>query len=90
MHVTVKLYGELRRYRPASAEGAPHHPFSVQVPAAATISTLLNALKIPPDLINAAAVNKEAVPVDSTLQPDDEVALFPPTAGGGHPSPSQP
>ncbi len=82
--VSVKLYGLLRSYRPATAVGAPHHPFALTLPAATTIADLTNQLGIPDGFVNAAAVNETAVitPDGHTLHDGDEVSLFPPTVGG--------
>lgn len=82
MEVEVKLYGTLRRYRPESAVGAPHHPFTTTLPTGAMVSTLARHLGIPDGLINVAAVNGETVDVTTPLQKGDEINLFPPAAGG--------
>lgn len=82
MKIEVKLYGLLRRHRPKTAVGAPHHPFSVSVPAGATVMDLLLALEIPDGLLNAASVNQQAVELDTVLHENDRVSLFPPSAGG--------
>jgi len=82
VEVEVKLYAVLRRYRPDSAGGAKHHPFLVTLPAGATIRTLTESLKIPEDLVTAAARNDEVVDLGAPLQEGDKVGLFPPSAGG--------
>ena len=82
MEVEVKLYAVLRRYRPDTVGGAKHHPFVFTLPAGATISTLTELLKIPEDLVTAAALNDDAVDVDTLLLDGDKVGLFPPSAGG--------
>jgi molybdopterin converting factor small subunit len=82
MQIEAKLYGTLRRHRPESAPGAPHHPFSVTLPDPATVETLLSQLGIPDGAINAAAVNDQAVELSAALTQGDRVSLFPPSAGG--------
>ena len=82
MDVQVKLYGALRRYRPAGAPGEPHTPCAVALPPAATVETLLAHLRIPDGLASAAAVNDAAVETDHPLHDGDRVSLFPPSAGG--------
>ena len=82
MEVTVKLYGTLRGHRPASAKGAPHHPFTMQLPEGATLSELSARLGILEEYVNAAAVNGEAAEDDAVLTDGDQVRLFPPAAGG--------
>jgi molybdopterin converting factor small subunit len=81
MDVKVRLYGALRRYRPANVPGAPHLPFSLTLPPGATLETLQQHLHIPDGLVNAA-INNEAVEISTPLKPGDRVSLFPPVAGG--------
>ena len=80
----MRLYGSLRdQYRPKTAGGAPHHPFSVSVPDTATLQTLLTALGISDGLVQTTAVNGEsAVALTQPLAPNDDIRLFPPIAGG--------
>lgn len=80
--IQVKLYGNLRRYRPKSAGGAPHHPFSVEVADSATVADLITALQIPEGLTAVISVNKIESPLETSLTPNAQVSLFPPTAGG--------
>ncbi len=82
IHITVRLYGTLRQYRPAETTGAPHHPFTLSVPANQTIDDLRLRLGIPDGLVTAAALNDDAVEVAALLQDGDSVAMFPPSAGG--------
>ncbi|MFO7664304.1 MAG: MoaD/ThiS family protein [Chloroflexota bacterium] len=81
MDVEVRLYGALRRHRPADISGAPHLPFSLTLPTGATLDTLCQQLQIPDGFINAA-VNSEAVEISYPLKDGDRVSLFPPVAGG--------
>lgn len=85
MNVEVRLYGTLRRYRPAALPGAPHHPFAFALPDGATVESLLTALLIPDGLVHAAAVNGAAVELAASLGDGDGVSLFPPSAGGAWP-----
>jgi sulfur carrier protein ThiS len=82
VEVEVKLYGSIRHYRPPTAAGAPHHPFTMTVPGGATTTTLAELLFIPEGLVSAAAVNGEAVSHGTILKEGDKVSLFPPAAGG--------
>jgi molybdopterin converting factor small subunit len=82
MQLTVKLYGTLRKYRPESASGAPHHPFDLSIPENSTINDLARYLKIVDGAVNAAAVNGDAVGNETVLRDGDAVSLFPPSAGG--------
>lgn len=80
--VEVKLYGQLRRYRPEGVTGAAHQPFVWQLAAGDTAVSLAHTLGIPDGLVNAVAVNGTAVPPDAFLHPGDKISLFPPSAGG--------
>ncbi len=82
MDLTVKLYGSLRKYRPDSAAGASHQPFPISLPENSTVIDLMQALKIEDGLVNAAAVNGEAVENNTVLKDGEVVRLFPPAAGG--------
>lgn len=82
MKVTVKLYGTLRKYRPESAPGAPHHPFTCSLPENNTVNDLMQALEIVAGAVNATAVNGDAVGNDAVLNDGDDVSFFPPSAGG--------
>ena len=75
----------LRAHRPPTAAGLPHHPFTLTIPAATTLASLLDHLDIPDGFVTAAAVNNTAVSDPLTtisLHPNDQVSLFPPSAGG--------
>lgn len=83
--ISVRLYGMLRTYRPTTAAGLPHNPFSLTVPTETTLARLLDHLDIPDGFVTAAAVNNTAVSDPLTtinLHPNDQVSLFPPSAGG--------
>jgi sulfur carrier protein ThiS len=81
VEIEVKLYGQLRRYRPEGAPGAPHQPFKWQTMGCTAVS-LAHELGIPDGLVNAVAVNGTAVDLTAPLRPGDQVSLFPPSAGG--------
>ncbi|HRQ40160.1 MAG TPA: MoaD/ThiS family protein [Chloroflexota bacterium] len=81
MEVEVKLYGQLRRYRPEGVAGAPHQPFKWLLVGGTAVS-LAHELGIPDGLVNAVAVNGTAVDLDTPLHAADKVSLFPPSAGG--------
>lgn len=82
MNVEVRLYGALRRYRPPEAAASFPQPFTVVLPAGATVDSLSLRLGIPDGVVSAAAVNNEAVESETVLQDGDRVSLFPPSAGG--------
>ena len=82
MKVEVRLYGTLRRYRPADVPGAVHAPFAAALPGGATVDTLVAQLGIPDGMASATAVNDEVAELDHALRDGDRVSLFPPAAGG--------
>ena len=79
MRVCVRLYATLARF---SAGGLPGTPFTVEVPADATLSDLLDLLKVPPKETKITFVNGIIHELDWKLEPEDEVGIFPPIAGG--------
>ncbi|KAA3663087.1 MAG: molybdopterin synthase sulfur carrier subunit [Chloroflexi bacterium] len=75
----------LRQYRPETAGGAPHHPFSVVIDAPAVVKDVLVQLKLPDDLVMVTAVNEQTIDdFETPLQAGDIVSFFPPVAGGAH------
>jgi molybdopterin converting factor small subunit len=80
--VTVKLYGVLRKHRPARTPGAKHHSFDLDLQNGATVAELAADLGITPGSFSAVAINGETAGEDTMLQDGDEVRLFPPSAGG--------
>lgn len=81
MRVEVRLYGALRRYRPAGAT-ASSLSFVVELPPGATVDDLSRQLGILEGFVSAAAVNDEAVESSAVLRDGDRLGLFPPSAGG--------
>jgi hypothetical protein len=82
IHVTVRLHGALRQYRPADAPGAPHHPFTLTVDAPLSVEAIAQRLAIPDGLLAGAAVNGETAELTAPVGDGDMVAFFPPSAGG--------
>lgn len=80
MTVRVQLFATLAAYLPAGS--AERGGASVEVPDGATLSDLVAALGIPADLPRLALVNGREAEPGHRLAPGDEVALFPPLAGG--------
>lgn len=81
MQITVKLYGTLRRYRPATGDRR-HAPFALEIGSGATVSEALKQLGISSEIVSAVAVNGEQAGFDTILKVGDTIHLFPPTAGG--------
>jgi molybdopterin converting factor small subunit len=82
MEITVKLYGVLRRHRPAGIDGAPHHPFTVSLPERATVDDLRALINLGNGHITAVAVNGASAEMTTVLHNSDVVSFFPPAAGG--------
>ena len=79
MRIRVKLFAALGRY---VADRAPGMPFEKEVPDGFTLADLVGNLKLPPEEVKVFFVNGRARPVDWSLEPDDEVGIFPLVAGG--------
>lgn len=79
MHVTVKLYATLQRYAQGKLAGTP---FEVELPDEATVRSLLDRLKIPPQETRTTFVNGIIQEQDWKLQDGDAVGMFPPIGGG--------
>jgi len=79
MKVYVKLFATLRDYFPelSIAEKLP-----VELPAGATVASLIQALQLPRDQVKLVYVNGRLRADDALLQPGDEIGIFPPVGGG--------
>lgn len=73
MKVTVKLFASLRKF------GADEQV--IELPENATIDDAIDSLHIPKTAL-LRIVNGEHCPSKHTLKDGDELALFPPIAGG--------
>lgn len=78
----VKLYATLRRHAPQIPLGKP---VEVDLPAGATIGDLVEHLQFAPDEVKLCFVNGVQQDADYIIQEEDEIALFPPIAGGASP-----
>ena len=79
MKVEVRLFATLRPYLPAAADG---DGVSLELPAGATVRDVVESLKIPGELACLTVVNGHDADLEQILAPGDELALFPPLAGG--------
>ncbi|MFH1293644.1 MAG: MoaD/ThiS family protein [Pseudomonadota bacterium] len=79
MQVRVKLFANLCRY---FSNVLPGIPFEVEMPEGTTLSDLVNRLKLPHEEVKVFFVNGRARFLDWTLEPGDEVGIFPLVAGG--------
>jgi sulfur carrier protein ThiS len=79
MLVRVKLFTSLADYVPGIKPG---EPFEVRVQDSATLSDLLNQLKLPQEEAKLLFVNGLAKSPDYLLQNNDEVGIFTLIGGG--------
>ena len=84
MWVTVKLYASLSDYLPSHAQR--EHAVSLEFPETATLSQLLENMRLPDDQVHLVLLNGVYVePEERTttrLSEGDAVAVWPPIAGG--------
>jgi len=74
MNVKVKLFASLRSFGPDEQV--------LELPDQMTIDEVVQLLRIPATIRLLRIVNGEHRPADHVLKDGDELALFPPIAGG--------
>jgi molybdopterin synthase catalytic subunit len=74
MRVTVKLYATLRNFGPEEQQR--------ELPENSTIEDVINMLKLPEKMPILKIVNGEHRDPKYLLKDGDEIAFFPPIAGG--------
>ncbi len=79
IEIQVKLYATLRRYRPELKVG---EALSIQVPEGTSVGQVIAAVGIPPETVRKVFSRGRSVEEDHVLVNGDDVALFPPVAGG--------
>jgi molybdopterin synthase sulfur carrier subunit len=79
MQVRVKLFANLCRY---FGNVLPGVPFEMEIADGATLSDLVNHLKLPREEVKIFFVKGRARPIGWPLEPGDEVGIFPLVAGG--------
>ncbi len=77
MQVTLKLYGNLRRYADRRRETLER-----EAAPGTTVRVLLEAMGVPSEGVWMAAVNDQVVDVDTVLKEGDLVEIFEPVGGG--------
>jgi len=75
----VRLYATLRRYRPEVKLG---ESLPMELPEGSTVGQLIARLGIPARVVKSIFVNRRPQDPEHVLQNGDEVAIFPPVAGG--------
>jgi molybdopterin converting factor small subunit len=80
MHVMVKLFASLTRFRTGAKVGKP---FDVDLPDAANVQDLLALLQIPPEETKIVFINNIIIQEpDKRLCDGDVIGIFPPVGGG--------
>ncbi len=77
MQITLRLYGNLRRYAPDKRDRTP-----VEIGEGTTVGNLLQTLGVPDNGWWMAAVNDHVVQPDTVLYANDLVEVFDPVGGG--------
>jgi sulfur carrier protein ThiS len=84
MRVALKLYASLADHLPPEARRA--NRLDLDLPADTTIADVIRERNLPPKLCHLVLVNGFYVPpadrASRALQQDDELAIWPPIAGG--------
>ena len=75
MRVFVKLFATLRNFGPDEQE--------IEIPDNSTIEEVLKVLNLPEKIPLLKIVNGEHRSIHHCLREGDEIAFFPPIAGGG-------
>jgi molybdopterin converting factor small subunit len=79
MKVYVRLYAFLAERVSGVRSGTR---MEIILPEGSTVGTLVDQLALPKDIVKLAYVNGLMQKLDYRLQPEDEVGIFPPIAGG--------
>jgi len=84
MQVTLKLYASLADHLPA--ESRRTHRLPLDLPAGTTVAAVIAQQNLPPKLCHLVLVNgiyvAPAERATRSLRQDDELAIWPPIAGG--------
>jgi sulfur-carrier protein len=83
MKITLKLFATLTKYLPG---GASKHEVELDVPDGATPAAVITQFNLPPDLTHLVLINGVYVAPSERdkreLKEHDDLAIFPPIAGG--------
>lgn len=83
MKITLKLFASLGRYLPPGAE---RNKVTIDIDEKTTIQAILDDYNLPPKLCHLVLVNgifqSPETRVGVTLEEGDELAVWPPIAGG--------
>ena len=79
MHVTVKLFATLVRFKDGSRAG---RPFDLELPEGCIVQDLIDVLRIPVEETHVVFINNIIEERQSKLKDGDVVGMFPPVGGG--------
>jgi sulfur carrier protein ThiS len=84
VRVALKLYASLSDYLPVDARKT--HRLELDLPAGTTIADIIEQQTLPPKMCHLVLVNGYFIPPGKraarALEQDDELAIWPPIAGG--------
>lgn len=79
MKLTVRLFATLRKFAPQSAKDGE---FILEVPSGLTIKELLRFCRLPEQSVTIVMVNGIVSALNTVLEDEADVSVFPPLAGG--------
>ena len=79
MHVTVKLFATLVRFKDGSRAG---RPFEIELPEGSLVQDLIDILRIPAEETHIVFINNIIEERQSKLKDGDVIGMFPPVGGG--------
>ncbi len=84
VRVALKLYASLADYLPPEARSA--HRLELELPPGTTVASVIERQNLPAKMCHLVLVNGFFIPPGKrsshTLEPGDELAIWPPIAGG--------
>jgi sulfur carrier protein ThiS len=88
MRITLKLYAMLSDHLPSEVDGQRRkgNELPLDVPDGDTAQAVIDRFRLPPKLVHLVLVNGVYIPPQArsghVLAADDELAIWPPIAGG--------
>jgi len=88
VEITLKLFATLGDYLPRELDGRKrvYNQLAIDVPEAMSVQAVIEKFNVPPAMAHLVLVNGVFVPRNARatrpLHPGDELAVWPPIAGG--------